>query len=339
MDPSPSPSSDTAKTGMLLVNLGTPDSTDAASIRRYLAEFLADPRVVDLPRALWLPLLHGIILPLRSAKTGRAYATIWNEVDNESPLKTFTRAQAKGLATRFEGETVAIDWAMRYGNPSIESRLAALKATGCTNIVIVPLYPQYSHTTTASVTDEVTACLHRLNWQPNLRIVPAFSDHPLYVSALEQSLHRGLQDQNPEQVILSFHGIPERYVAKGDPYPRDCEATATALRQAMGWDAGFAPLAYQSKFGRAKWLGPSTQNTIIAAAQAGKKNIAVITPGFVADCIETLEEIGIGLAQIFQQNGGDTLTLIPCLNDSSGMIDLLADIARREMGVLQSGSL
>ena len=328
MDPSPSPSSDTAKTGILLVNLGTPDSTDAASIRRYLAEFLADPRVVDLPRALWLPLLHGVILPLRSAKTGRAYAAIWNEIDNESPLKTFTRAQANNLKGRLESDTSVIDWAMRYGNPSIESRLNALQTAGCRNIVILPLYPQFSSTTTASVTDEVAACLDRLKWQPNLRIVPAFPDHPLYILALEQSLRRGLQDQNPEQVILSFHGIPERYVAKGDPYPRDCEATATALRQAMGWTAEFAPLAYQSKFGRAKWLGPSTENMIIEAAQAGKKHIGVLTPGFVADCIETLEEIGIGLAQIFRQKGGDTLTLTPCLNDSPEMINLLAELVQ-----------
>ncbi len=318
------------KTGILLINLGTPDGTDAKSVRRYLAEFLSDKRVVNYPRWVWMPVLHGVILRVRPAKTGRAYAKIWNKDKDESPLRTYTRAQAKGLEARIGGETVLVDWAMRYGTPSIEERITFLQGEGCDRIVIVPLYPQFSATTTGTVNDQVFRVLQKMNWQPAIRTAPAFHDHPLYISALKQSLEKLVAQQNPERVILSFHGIPERYFKAGDPYHCHCQKTARLVREAMGWDADFAPLGFQSKFGPEKWLGPSTEDLVIKAGEEGLKNIAVIAPAFVSDCIETLEELAIELKETFLEHGGTDLTAVPCLNDSPEMFDLLEDIAQRE---------
>ncbi|WP_306252418.1 ferrochelatase [Parvularcula sp. IMCC14364] len=320
------------KTGLLLVNLGTPDGTDAGSVRRYLAEFLSDKRVVDYPRALWYPILYGIILNVRPAKTGRNYAKIWRTESDESPLRYFTRQQAELLAARNTNDRLIIDWAMRYGNPSIQERLESLRAQGCDRIVIFPLYPQYSATTTGTVNDRVFEILQDISWQPAIRTVPPFHDHPGYIDALAKSITESFEPEGkPDKIILSFHGLPERYLhKKGDPYHCHCQKTARLLREKMGWDENFAPLGFQSIFGREKWLGPSTESLIEKAAENGIRHVSVIAPGFVSDCIETLEEVGIGLREMFEEKGGEKLSLVPCLNDSTDMIDLLQDIASRE---------
>ncbi|WDI32689.1 ferrochelatase [Hyphococcus flavus] len=318
------------RVGVLLVNLGTPDAPEAGAVRRYLREFLSDQRIVDLPRAIWLPVLYGIILNVRPAATARNYKKIWREESDESPLRYYTRAQSDALAAQFEG--AVIDWAMRYGNPSIESRLDAMTAQGCTRILIVPLYPQYSATTTASVTDAVFDAAKAMRWQPAIRVAPAFHDEPAYIDALaaETERHFNTLDWKPERVIMSFHGLPQRYFDAGDPYHCHCAKTARLLREKMGWTDEFAPLAFQSKFGREKWLEPATDATIEELAQAGVKNLAVIMPGFVSDCIETLEEIDISGREIFMATGGQNFTAVPCLNDTPEMTALLTAITERE---------
>ncbi len=323
-----------AKVGVLLVNLGTPEGTDAASVRKYLREFLSDKRVVDYPRAFWLPLLHGIILNTRPAKTGRAYAKIWREESNESPLRYYTRMQAEGVRDNIGNDDLIIDWAMRYGVPSIQSRIDALTGAGCTRILIVPLYPQYSATTTGTVNDEVFRILLKRPWQPAIRSVPAFHDHPSYIEALANVTrrHLGTLDHTPERILLSFHGLPERYFKNGDPYHCHCAKTARLLREEMGWSEEFAPLTFQSKFGPEKWLGPATDATLNEMAAQGIKNVAVITPGFVSDCIETLEEIEITAGEDFAAAGGESLSLIPCLNDAPEMIEFLSAMVSKELG-------
>ncbi|MEQ8179768.1 MAG: ferrochelatase [Amphiplicatus sp.] len=319
------------KIGVLLVNLGTPAAPTAAAVRTYLAEFLSDRRVVDYPRALWLPILYGIILAVRPARSARAYRSIWREAENESPLRTYTRRQADLLRPAF-GADVIVDWAMRYGEPSIRSRLEVLRQHGCTRILVVPLYPQYSATTTASVHDAAFDAVRAMRWQPALRLAPAFHDMQAYIEALAATARRrlALLSWAPERVIISFHGLPERYLTEGDPYHCHCQKTARLFREAMGWSDAFAPLAFQSRFGREKWLGPATDETIAALAGEGVKRLAVITPGFVADCIETLEEIGIAGKEQFLEAGGETFDAIPCLNDAPETIALLEDIVRRE---------
>ncbi|MEO1135411.1 MAG: ferrochelatase [Pseudomonadota bacterium] len=319
-----------AKIGVLLVNLGTPDAPEAGAVRRYLREFLSDERIVDLPRALWLPVLYGIILNVRPAATARNYAKIWREQSSESPLRYYTRAQAEGLSAQFDG--AMIDRAMRYGNQSNATRLNAMKEDGFERILVVPLYPQYSATTTASVADAVFDAVKQMRWQPAIRIAPAFHDEPAYISALAAITRRHLEAQGftPERVIISFHGLPQRYFDAGDPYHCHCAKTARLLRAAMGWSDAFAPLAFQSKFGREKWLEPATEDTISLLASEGVKKLAVITPGFVADCIETLEEIDIAGRETFFEGGGEAFTSVPCLNDAPEMMTLLDVIARRE---------
>ncbi len=319
-----------ARTGVLLVNLGTPDAPEAGAVRRYLREFLSDERIVDLPRALWLPILHGIILNVRPAATARNYAKIWRTESNESPLRYYTREQAEKLGAAFSG--VRVDWAMRYGNPSIASRLEAMKADGCERIVVIPLYPQYSATTTASVADAVFDAVKQMRWQPAIRMAPAYHDHPAYIEALAAVTRRHLDalDFEPERVILSYHGLPQRYFDLGDPYHCHCAKTSRLLREKMGWTQEFAPLAFQSKFGREKWLEPATDETITRLAEKGVKKLAVIMPGFMADCIETLEEIDIAGRETFMEAGGEAFTSIPCLNNSPEAISMLEMIARRE---------
>mgnify|MGYP000716468044 CR=1 FL=1 len=318
------------KVGLLLVNLGTPEAASPAAVRTYLAEFLSDRRVVDYPRALWLPILYGVILNVRPAKTARNYEKIWFAETDESPLRFYTRRQAELLAERVSADRLVIDWAMRYGNPSIPDKLAALQAKGCDRIVIFPLYPQYSATTTGTVNDRVFGCLGEMAWQPAIRTVPPFHDRPDYIQALTESVAATTAGDNPDRLILSFHGLPERYLHQGDPYHCHCQKTARLMREQAGWDETYAPLGFQSIFGREKWLEPSTENLVVKAAEEGVKHLAVITPGFVADCIETLEEVGIGLRELFAEKGGERLTLIPCLNDSTPMIDLLEGIIRQE---------
>lgn len=317
--------------GVLLVNLGTPDAPTAPAVRRYLAEFLSDQRIVDLPRALWLPILHGVILNVRPAATAKNYAKIWRGDTDESPLRYYTRAQADALSEK-KTDRMTVDWAMRYGAPSIAERLDALKQQGCDRILVVPLYPQYSATTTASVADAVFKAASTMRWQPALRIAPPFHDDPAYIDALAAVTQRRFKETgwSPERVVISFHGLPQRYFDAGDPYHCHCAKTARLLRAAMGWTEDFAPMAFQSVFGREKWLEPATEDTIKALAQKGVKKLSVITPGFVADCIETLEEIGIAARETFLQAGGEAFDAIPCLNDAPEMIDLLQTIMRRE---------
>ena len=319
------------RVGVLLVNLGTPDAPTAPAVRRYLAEFLSDERIVDLPRALWLPILYGVILTVRPAATARNYAKIWDKDHNESPLRVITRAQAEGAAAAL-GDSVTLDWAMRYGNPSVADRLTALKESGCTRILIVPMYPQYSATTTASVTDAVFKAVKAMRWQPAIRIAPAFHDAPAYIDALAAVTRRRLAglDWAPERVVISFHGVPQRYFDAGDPYHCHCAKTARLLRETMGWTEDFAPIAFQSKFGREKWLEPATEDTIARLAGEGVKRLAVITPGFIADCIETLEEIDLAARETFEEAGGEQFNAIPCLNDAPETIDLLKHLVRRE---------
>ena len=318
------------RVGVLVVNLGTPEAATARAVKTYLREFLSDERIVDLPRALWLPILHGVILNVRPAATARNYAKIWRTQSNESPLRYYTRQQSEALASALKD--VRVDWAMRYGTPSIRSRVEEMKEQGCTRILVIPLYPQYSATTTASVTDAVFDAIKDMRWQPALRVAPAFHDEPSYIAALAAVAHRHLSTENfsPERVVISFHGLPQRYFDAGDPYYCHCAKTARLLREAMGWSQEFAPLAFQSKFGREKWLEPATDATIAELASAGVKRVAVIMPGFVSDCIETLEEIDIAARETFMAAGGEAFTSIPCLNDAPEMKTLLATLARRE---------
>ncbi len=324
------------RVGVLLVNLGTPEATDYWSMRRYLKEFLSDRRVVEVPRAIWWPILNGIILTTRPAKRGRDYDTIWNRERNEGPLKTITRSQAERLAERMAdvGDTLVVDWAMRYGAPSIASRLEALVASGCERILVVPLYPQYAAATTATVADASFDALKKMRRQPAVRIAPPWHDDDGYVSALATSLAGELADLDwePEVIIASFHGIPQRYFDQGDPYFCHCAKTMRLLREATGLDETRLRMTFQSRFGREEWLKPYTIDTVAELARSGVKRMAVITPGFVADCLETLEEIGIENAEVFRKNGGEKFHRVACLNDGPLGLDVIETVLRRELG-------
>ncbi|MCW6511641.1 ferrochelatase [Lichenifustis flavocetrariae] len=329
------------KIGVLLSNLGTPDATDYWSMRRYLAEFLSDKRVIEAPRALWWVILNGIILTTRPGRKGKDYETIWNRELNESPLKTITRSQSdklgsavrSGLLGPEAADAVAVDWGMRYGNPSVRSALERLQAQGCDRILLVPLYPQYAAATTATACDKVFEALMAMRWQPALRVAPPYHDDPAYIDALAVSLREGLAalDFEPEVVIASFHGVPKDYLLKGDPYHCQCAKTARLLREAMGMTTDTFRLTFQSRFGRAEWLQPYTDETIKALAKRGVKRLAVITPGFSADCLETIEEIGGENAEYFHHGGGEKFARIPCLNDSAGGMAVIEAIVKREL--------
>ncbi|MGV6820844.1 MAG: ferrochelatase [Parvularcula sp.] len=317
------------RVGVLLVNLGTPEKPDAKAVRGYLREFLSDRRVVDYPRLLWWPLLNGIILNTRPSKTAKLYREIWNQVDDESPLKTFTRRQAEYVGDQMD-ENVVTRFAMRYGEPSIRFRIEEMQAAGCDKILIVPLYPQYSATTTGTVVDEVGRVLSRLAHQPTIRIAPPFYDAAPYIDALMQSARRHLKPDT-ERVILSFHGIPQRFFDAGDPYHCHCKKTARLLCEKMGWTDDFVKVGFQSRFGPEQWLEPSTESLVLEAASEGLDNIAVMAPSFVSDCLETLEEIGISLAKTFTEAGGTSLNAIPCLNDDKPFVDFLSALTRNEL--------
>jgi len=321
------------KVGVLLVNLGTPDGTDYWPMRRYLAEFLSDRRVIEWPRAIWYPILYGIVLSTRPKKSGALYDKIWNRAQNESPLRTFTRAQGEKLARTLEANGVHVDWAMRYGNPSIESVLSGMLAKGCERIVMFPLYPQYSATTTATVNDKFFEALSKLRAMPTARIVPPYYDEPVYIDALARSIETHLAglDFEPEVVLASYHGIPQSYVQRGDPYPAQCEETTRLLRERLGWDDKKLILTYQSRFGPEEWLQPYTDKTVEKLAREGVKSIAAFNPGFVVDCLETLEEIAGEAAEIFHQAGGTNFTHIPCLNDSPEGMAVIEALVRREL--------
>jgi len=320
--------------GVLLVNLGTPDTADTRGVRVYLKEFLSDPRVIEDQGLLWQLILNGIILRSRPRTKARDYRKIWNNELNESPLKTITRAQSEKLARALAGhDHVEVEWAMRYGNPSIRAGVEALMARGCERLLAVPLYPQYSAATSATVCDEVFRVLGRLRAQPTLRVTPPYYDSSDYIEALAASIEAHLSQLpfKPELIVASFHGMPKEYVDRGDPYRAQCIATTDALRKRLGLDACKLQLTFQSRFGNAEWLQPYTDKTVEQLAKDGVKRIAVVMPGFAADCLETLEEIAQENAHIFKQNGGEEFSAIPCLNDGDGGMNVIRQLVLREL--------
>lgn len=319
---------------MLLVNLGTPDTADAKGVRVYLKEFLSDPRVIEDQGLIWKLVLNGIILRTRPSRKAKDYLKIWNTAQNESPLKTISRSQSDKLAAALDNsDRVVIDWAMRYGNPSMQSRIEALIAQGCDRILVVPLYPQYSAATSATVCDEAFRVLRALRAQPTLRVSPPYYDDPVYIDALAASIkaHLATLSFEPEMILASFHGMPQKYIDKGDPYYNQCVATTEALRTRLGSDAGKLMLTFQSRFGFDPWLQPYTDKTVEKFAKDGVRRLAIVTPGFSADCLETLEEIAQENAEIFRHNGGEQFAFIPCLNDSDGGMDVIRQLVLREL--------
>ena len=320
--------------GVLLVNLGTPDTADAGGVRAYLKEFLSDPRVIEDQGLVWKLVLNGIILRTRPRTKARDYRKIWNTERNESPLKTITRAQSEKLARSIAGlDHVEVDWAMRYGNPSIRAGIESLMARGCERILVVPLYPQYSAATSATVCDEVFRVLASLRAQPTLRVSPPYYDDPDYIEAVAASIeaHLATLSFKPELIVASFHGMPKDYIEKGDPYQAQCVATTDALRKRLDLDASKFLLTFQSRFGKAEWLQPYTDKTIAQLAKDGARRIAVVMPGFAADCLETLEEIAQENAEIFKHNGGESFAAIPCLNDSDAGMKVIHRLVLREL--------
>lgn len=325
----------TGKVGVLLVNLGTPDGTDYTSMRRYLKEFLTDARVIEWPKYLWYPILFGIVLNKRPQKVGLAYKSIWNNDLDESYLRTYTRNQSDKLSEIMAPhDHIMVDWAMRYGQPSIPDKLLGLKNAGCERIVIFPLYPQYAAATTATVNDKTFKTLLDMRWQPAIRTVPAYHDDAAYIDALATSIETHLAglDFEPEKVIASYHGIPQSYFKKGDPYHCHCYKTSRLLNDRLGWEDGRLMTTFQSRFGPEEWLQPYTDKTIEALAKSGTKSIAVLNPGFVSDCLETLEEMGVEGEEIFHEHGGENFSHIPCLNDSDGGMAVIEAVVKRELG-------
>ncbi|MEG9883162.1 MAG: ferrochelatase [Hyphomicrobiales bacterium] len=322
------------RVGVLLVNLGTPEGFSYWPMRRYLKEFLSDRRVIEVPAFLWTIILNLFILPFRPQKSGRAYAKIWNRQRNESPLKTISRAQAEKLSALLDPTCgIRVEWAMRYGLPPIADRLVSLKEEGCERVLLFPLYPQYSASTTASANEKAFDSLKTMRWHPAIRTVPPYYDHPAYIDALCLSLEHHLSslDWKPEIVLASFHGLPKSNLHKGDPYHCHCQKTARLLREKLGWPQDRLRIAFQSRFGREEWLKPYTDETVEMLARSGVKRLGVITPGFAADCVETLEEIAIAAGELFRRNGGEKFSLIPCLNDSDIGIDMFKTIIEEEL--------
>jgi ferrochelatase len=319
---------------VLLINLGTPEGTSYWQMRRYLKEFLSDRRVIETNPVLWWFILNGIVLTTRPKRSGHAYERIWNRELNESPLKTITRSQAEKLAKAFGAEPrIEVDWAMRYGEPAIGPAIDRLKSKGCDRVLLFPLYPQYSAATTATALDKTFDALKAMRWQPAIRTVPPYYDEPSYIGALAKSLRSHLDSLGwtPDRILASFHGLPQEYFDKGDPYYCHCQKTARLLRSALGLADEELIITFQSRFGRAEWLKPYTDDKVADLARAGTKRLVVITPGFAADCVETLEEIAIGTAEVFAGHGGEKFSLVPCLNDRPESIAMLESIARREL--------
>lgn len=324
------------KIGVLLINLGTPEATDYRSMRRYLSEFLSDRRVVEVPPLIWQPILQGIILTFRPSKSGHAYAGIWNRERNESPLKTYTRAQADGLRAALAGthdDRIIVEWGMRYGQPAIATGIDSLMAQGCERILLFPMYPQYSATTTATACDQAFRHLMTLRRQPAIRTVPTYHDDPSYINALAASVRRHLEGLSwqPDLILASFHGLPKAYLDKGDPYHCYCLKTARLLRERLGLGPERMTHAFQSRFGRTEWLQPYLEPTVKALPAKGIKRLAVLAPAFVSDCVETLEEVNQGIRETFLTAGGTDFTYIPCLNDHPDHIALLRTIVEREV--------
>ena len=317
------------KTGVLLVNLGTPDSTSWLDIRKYLKEFLSDRRVIEVNPIIWQIILNLFILTFRPSKTAKAYKEIWMNDINMSPLKHYTQMQAKKLGDRMNNKDVIIDYAMRYGNPSINSKIKKLQEEGCENLIILPLYPQYAAATTATVCDEVYRSLMKIRWQPSLQIIPHYESEPLYIDALINSINKKIADitWKPDLIIASYHGIPKKYFDKGDPYQCYCQKTSRLIKEKFTK----IPIktTFQSRFGPQEWLQPYTDKTLEQLPNEGVKNILVICPGFASDCVETLEEILIQGKESFLNSGGKNFDLIPCLNDNNDHIDLFEKLIGR----------
>ncbi len=313
--------------GVLLTNLGTPDGPDAKSVKRYLGEFLSDRRVVELPAIAWQPILRGIILQTRPKKSAEAYRLVWRE--DGSPLAAITRLQCEALQGAF-GDDVMVNWAMRYGNPSIQDAIAAMKAAGCERILLSPLYPQYCAATTATANDRAFAQLASMRWQPAIRTLPPYYDDAAYIDALKQSVEAGLAalDFVPDAIVASFHGMPQRTLELGDPYHCHCQKTARLLAEALGREV---TIAFQSRFGRAQWLQPATDVTLEAFPAKGVKKIAILAPGFSADCLETLEELAIRGKEAFIEAGGTDFAYFPCLNDTAVGVSMLRRMIAREL--------
>lgn len=332
--PAGHPAAALGKIGVLLLNLGTPDGTSYWPMRRYLKEFLSDERVIEEPKWKWWPILNLIILTVRPSKKGKDYATIWNNALDEGPLKTITRSQAEQLAARFAGNPkIVVDWAMRYANPSTESRITALKEQGCDRILLLPLYPQYAAATSATACDQAFRALMKMRWQPAVRVAPSYHDDPVYIDALARSMQASLAklDFEPEKIIATFHGMPEKYLQKGDPYHCQCQKTSRLLRERLGVPADKWLTTFQSRFGNDPWLQPYTDMTVERLAREGIKRLVLVAPGFSADCLETLEELDGENRHIFENNGGEKFAYLPALNDSPEGIDVIEAITRREL--------
>ncbi len=322
------------KVGVILANLGTPDDTSTPAVRRYLKEFLSDRRVIGACTFLWQLLLNTIILTFRPAKTAKVYKSVWKEDTNESPIRYYTRQQAELVAKQLTGHNnIIVDWAMRYGNPSIESVVQNLHKQGCTKLLILPLYPQYAASTSATVNDQVFRALMRMRWQPTVRVVHPYEVHPKYIEALKSSIlnHLKTLDWTPEKIMVSFHGIPLEYVERGDPYKYFCEQTFAALQAAMPKTTPELLLTFQSRFGPKEWLQPYTDETIQDLGKKGVKKLAIIAPGFASDCIETLEELSIEGKNEFLEHGGTHFSQIPCLNDSPDAIELYTTLIKENV--------
>ncbi len=326
--PTDHPALPPARIGVLLANLGTPDGYDYWSMRRYLNEFLSDKRVIDYPAWKWQPILQGIVLTRRPFSSGAAYKSIWNNEANESPLMTITKAQTSKIATALRdrhGDAVMVDFCMRYGNPSVKSKLRGMIEAGCQQILFFPLYPQYAGATTATANDQFFRALMDEKWQPATRTVPPYFDDPHYIEALAGSVARACAglDHDPDVLVCSYHGLPERYLTEGDPYHCQCQKTTRLLRENLGWDSERVITTFQSRFGPEEWLQPYTVEEVARLAKAGKKRIAICAPAFSADCIETLEEINEEIRDSFIEAGGESFTYIPCLNDDDAHVAAL----------------
>ena len=334
--PAGHPAARSGRIGVLLMNLGTPEGTDYWSMRRYLKEFLSDRRVIETPRLIWWPILNGIILTKRPGPKGRDYASIWNKERDEGPLKTITRAQAEDLARHLAtlaGDKVVVDWSMRYGLPRTAERIQALLDQGCDRILAVPLYPQYAAATTATACDQVFAALAQMRWQPSIRVAPPWHDDPVYIGAVADKMRGDLAKLTfePEVILVSFHGVPEDYLLKGDPYHCQCVKTYRLLREAFGWPPERFRYSFQSRFGKAEWIRPYTDETVMELARTGTKRMAIVAPGFTADCLETLEELDGENRHYFEENGGEDFAYLPCLNDAPEGMRVIRHVVEREL--------
>ncbi len=324
------------RVGVLLMNLGTPEGTSYWPMRRYLKEFLSDRRVIETPRLIWWLVLNLVILTLRPSKKGKDYASIWNNDRNEGPLKTITRGQSEKLAARIvprHGDRIVVDWAMRYGFPAVKDRISALLEQGCDRILLVPLYPQYAAPTSATACDHAFRALMEMRWQPAVRVVPPYHDDPVYIAALASSMRASLAklDFEPEVILCSFHGMPKSYLMKGDPYHCQCVKTARLLREELGLGPDRFMTTFQSRFGPEEWLQPYTDQTVEALAKRGIRKLAIVSPGFSADCLETLEELDVENREIFMEHGGEQFAYLPCLNDSEDGMNVIDAIVEREL--------